>query len=78
MQTDVETLLKFTNKFYRGKNKGRPANVMLKGETQSGKTMLVEILAVAVVRDAWPAQGHAGLHAERVRPVSPTSTCSVR
>ena len=31
--------------YYRGKNQGRPANVMLKGDTQSGKTFLVEVLA---------------------------------
>ena len=44
--TDVEMLLKFTTKAYRKKNGEYPANVMLKGETQSGKTMLVEVLAV--------------------------------
>jgi hypothetical protein len=27
-------------------NEGRPANIMLKGMTQSGKTMMVEVLAV--------------------------------
>jgi len=44
--TDVEMLLRFTTKAYRKKNQERPANIMLKGETQSGKTMLVEVLAV--------------------------------
>lgn len=45
-QTDVEFLLTFTNDDYRAENDGRPANVMLKGDTQSGKTILVEVLAV--------------------------------
>jgi hypothetical protein len=45
--TDVEFLLTFTNDDYRAKNELRPANVMLKGDTQSGKTFLVEVLAVA-------------------------------
>ena len=45
--TDVEYLLTYTNDFYRSKNDLRPANVMLKGNTQSGKTFLVEMLAVA-------------------------------
>jgi hypothetical protein len=43
---DVDFLLTFTNDEYRAENEGRPANVMLKGDTQSGKTMLVEVLAV--------------------------------
>ena len=45
--TDVDFLLTFTNDVYRAKNEGRPANVMLKGDTQSGKTFLVEVLAIA-------------------------------
>lgn len=45
-QTDVEFLLTFTNDDYRAENEGRPANIMLKGDTQSGKTILVEVLAV--------------------------------
>ena len=45
--TDIEFLLTFTNDDYRAKNEGRPANIMLKGDTQSGKTFLVEVLAVA-------------------------------
>ena len=45
--TDVEFLLTFTEDTYRVKNELRPANVMLKGDTQSGKTFLVEVLAVA-------------------------------
>ena len=44
--TDVEFLLTFTDDNYRAENEGRPANVMLKGDTQSGKTFLVEVLAV--------------------------------
>jgi len=44
--TDVDFLLSFTSDAYRAENEGRPANVMLKGDTQSGKTMLVEVLAV--------------------------------
>ena len=43
---DIEFLLSFTNDDYRAENDGRPANIMLKGDTQSGKTMLVEVLAV--------------------------------
>lgn len=45
-QTDIDFLLTFTNDDYRAENDGRPANVMLKGDTQSGKTILVEVLAV--------------------------------
>ena len=44
--TDVEFLLTFTTDVYRAKNESRPANIMLKGDTQSGKTFLVEVLAV--------------------------------
>ena len=44
--TDVEFLLTFTTDVYRERNQDRPANVMLKGDTQSGKTFLVEVLAV--------------------------------
>jgi hypothetical protein len=44
--TDVEFLLSFTSDAYRARNEAHPANVMLKGDTQSGKTMLVEVLAV--------------------------------
>ena len=44
--SDVEFLLNFTTDAYRAKNEGRPANVMLKGDTQGGKTFLVEVLAV--------------------------------
>ena len=45
--SDVEMLLLFTSDEYRADNELRPANVMLKGDTQSGKTFLVEVLAVA-------------------------------
>jgi hypothetical protein len=45
-KSDVEFFLRFTDDDYRAENDGRPANVMLKGDTQSGKTMLVEVLAV--------------------------------
>ena len=45
--TDVDFLLAFTNDDYRAENEGRPASVMLKGDTQGGKTFLVEALAVA-------------------------------
>jgi hypothetical protein len=46
--TDTEFLLAFTSDPYRadGNNAGRPASVLLKGDTQSGKTMLVEVLAI--------------------------------
>ena len=44
--SDVEYLLTYTNDDYRSRNQGRPANIMLKGDTQSGKTFLVEVLAV--------------------------------
>jgi MoxR-like ATPase len=44
--TDVDFLLTFTTDAYRAENDGRPANIMLKGDTQSGKTFLVEVLAV--------------------------------
>jgi hypothetical protein len=45
--TDIDFLLTFTSDVFRETNEGRPANVMLKGDTQSGKTFLVEVLAVA-------------------------------
>lgn len=45
--TDVDFLLTFTSDGYRAENQGRPANIMLKGDTQGGKTFLVEVLAVA-------------------------------
>jgi MoxR-like ATPase len=45
-KTDVETLLAYTTDAYRSENQGRPANLALKGDTQSGKTFLVEVLAV--------------------------------
>lgn len=45
-QSDVDFLLTFTNDTYRAENEGRPANIMLKGDTQSGKTILVEVLAI--------------------------------
>jgi MoxR-like ATPase len=44
--SDVDFLLMFTSDAYRAHNEGRPANIMLKGDTQSGKTFLVEVLAV--------------------------------
>lgn len=44
--SDIDFLLQFTNDDYRAENDGRPANIMLKGDTQSGKTMLVEVLAI--------------------------------
>lgn len=45
-KSDVETLLNYTSDAYRAENQGRPANLALKGDTQSGKTFLVEVLAV--------------------------------
>jgi hypothetical protein len=45
--TDVEFLLTYTGDAHRAENEGRPANVMLKGNTQAGKTILVEVLAIA-------------------------------
>ena len=45
--TDVEFLLLFASDDYRIANEGRPQNFALKGDTQSGKTFLVEVLAVA-------------------------------
>lgn len=44
---DTAMLLSFTTDAYRSdsNNGGRPASVLLKGDTQSGKTMLVEVLA---------------------------------
>ena len=45
--TDTDFLLTFTTDEYRedANNAGRPASLMIKGDTQSGKTMLVEVLA---------------------------------
>jgi len=45
--TDVQFLLVFAGEAHRAENQGRPANIMLKGDTQGGKTFLVEALAVA-------------------------------
>jgi hypothetical protein len=44
---DVDFLLTFASDVYRAQNQGLPASFMLKGDTQGGKTMLVEVLAVA-------------------------------
>jgi MoxR-like ATPase len=46
--SDTDFLLAFTSDVYRAdaNNAGRPASVLLKGDTQSGKTMLVEVLAI--------------------------------
>jgi AAA domain (dynein-related subfamily) len=44
--TDVEYFLTHTTDPFRAKNEGRPANMMMKGDTQTGKTFLVEVLAV--------------------------------
>lgn len=45
--TDTDFMLAFTSDAYRedANNAGRPASLMIKGDTQSGKTMLVEVLA---------------------------------
>ena len=45
--TDLDFLLIFQSDDYRIANEGRPQNIALKGDTQSGKTFLVEALAVA-------------------------------
>jgi hypothetical protein len=45
--SDVDFLLTYTGDDHRAENEGRPANVMLKGDTQAGKTMLVSVLAIA-------------------------------
>ena len=45
--SDIEYLLTYTTDPYRVQNEGRPANIALKGDTQSGKTLLVEMLAIA-------------------------------
>ena len=44
--SDVDFLLTFTTDVHRADNELRPANIMLKGDTQSGKTFMVEVLAV--------------------------------
>jgi hypothetical protein len=45
--TDTDFFLAFTSDVYRqdANNAGRPASILIKGDTQSGKTMLVEVLA---------------------------------
>ena len=43
---DTDFLLTYTNDFYRARNEGRPASFMLKGETQGGKTLLIQVLAI--------------------------------
>jgi len=45
--TDVQFLLTLSSEGHRRENQGRPANFMLKGDTQGGKTFLIEALAVA-------------------------------
>ena len=70
----------FATDAYRIANEGRPANIALKGDTQSGKTFLVEVLAVAW-STAWPtssvpvarrspAQADADLHPQRLGGVT--------
>jgi AAA domain (dynein-related subfamily) len=44
--TDVDFLLTFASDDYRAENEGRPTNLVLKGDTQAGKTFLVEVLAI--------------------------------
>lgn len=44
--TDVEFLLQFSSDTYRSHNQGYPMSFLLKGDTQSGKTMLIRVLAV--------------------------------
>ena len=44
--SDVEMLLLYTSDDFRATNGMFPANLALKGDTQSGKTILVEVLAV--------------------------------
>lgn len=58
--TDVEFLLIFASDPYRIANEGHPTNIALKGDTQSGKTFLVEALAVA-----WAD----ALHMPKVMPI---------
>ena len=43
----IEYLLTYTTDPYRNQNELRPANIALKGDARSGKTFLVEVLAVA-------------------------------
>jgi hypothetical protein len=45
--TDIEFFLQFTSDAMRKSNEMRPVNVCLRGDTQSGKTFLVEALAWA-------------------------------
>ena len=45
-QLDTEFLLEFAGDAHRGTNEGRPVNLILKGDTQAGKTLMVEKLAV--------------------------------
>lgn len=44
--SDVDFLLTFASDAYRAENEGRPINIALKGDTQAGKTLMVEVLAV--------------------------------
>ena len=44
--SDTDFLLSFTEQQYRDKHEGYSANIMLKGDTQSGKTILVDVLAI--------------------------------
>lgn len=45
-RTDIEVLLEYANDVNRAGNEGYPVPFALKGETQSGKTMLVQVLAI--------------------------------
>ena len=75
--TDVQFLLLFQSDDYRIANEGRPQNIALKGDTQSGKTFLVEVLAVAWADALGLPQADADLHdlrlvrRDRLRPVRP-------
>lgn len=68
-QTDVEFLLTFTNEFYRQRNEGRPANIMLMGDTQSGKTLLVEVIAVLWSEVLADEQRKAGVPVTFTKPM---------
>ena len=63
--SDTEFLFKYTNDNYRAKNEGRPANVMFKGDTQGGKTLLVQVLAILWAEAMGLPKPMPDLHAER-------------
>ena len=75
--SDTDFLLRYTNDFYRAKNEGRPASFMLKGDTQGGKTLLVQVLAILWADAMGFPKPMPIFTLSGSSRASPTTTCSV-